>query len=281
MRSSPAIVVFCDLDETLFEPHRFSVDTAACEAFDRLEREQVPVVFSSTRTRAELEGIHQELGISHPFICENGGASYVPSGYFGFGVAQAGYEVTEFGKAHGDVVRLLHRTASRVNVGIVGFSDMSVADVAVDCEVPLLQARLMKLREYSEQFRIIDGQRDDVDRLLRSLKAAGLEYRSHGRYYHLGARPSAVASQFVRRLYERAFGDIRAITFGDHPGSVPLLRSADLPVVVKGGESARTTRVLADVPAARLSAIDSIAAWADAVLEIADLARTSRSSCSS
>ena len=40
------------------------------EALARVVRERVPIVFSSMRTRAEVEVIQQALDIAHPFICE-------------------------------------------------------------------------------------------------------------------------------------------------------------------------------------------------------------------
>jgi mannosyl-3-phosphoglycerate phosphatase len=87
MQPFPSMLVFCDLDDTLFDPRTFSVDASTRRALARLEREHLPLVFSSSKTRAELELIQHELGISQPFICETGGAVFVPRGYFGFTVA--------------------------------------------------------------------------------------------------------------------------------------------------------------------------------------------------
>ena len=108
MRPLPLILVFCDLDDTLFDSRTFSVDASARRALDRIQTEHVALVFHSSRTRAELELIQQELGIRHPFIAESGAAVFFPRGYFAFGVAQAidiaGYGVVEFGKPHAEVV---------------------------------------------------------------------------------------------------------------------------------------------------------------------------------
>ena len=120
MKPVPSILVFCDLDDTLFEPHAFFIDSAAHRALARIEREHLPLVFSSSKTRAELELIQQELGIHHPFICENGAAVFVPRGYFDFTVAPAidvaGYEVVEFGKPYTEVVASLQHAAHRLGM---------------------------------------------------------------------------------------------------------------------------------------------------------------------
>lgn len=284
MQPVPSILVFCDLDDTLFEPHTFSVNASAHRALDRIEREHVPLVFCSSRTRAELELIQQELGIHHPFICENGAAVFLPRGYFGFSVAQAvdiaGYEVVEFGKPYAEIVTVLHRAVDRLDIEVVAFSDMSIEDVAIDCGVSLLQARLAKLREYSEPFRVVDAKPGAISRLSKALRAAGLECTSRGRYHHVGAIRRENGDQFLRGLYRRAFGKVVTVAFGDHESAVPLLRHADVPLVVQSGASDVTMHLLTSVPAARLSVADSIGAWAEAILDIASTAQRSRSSCS-
>ena len=58
-----------------------------------------------------------------------------------------GYQVVEFGPSHAIVIETIHRVASFAGIRVVGFSDMSVEEVAAECGVSLLQARLAKMRE--------------------------------------------------------------------------------------------------------------------------------------
>jgi mannosyl-3-phosphoglycerate phosphatase len=281
----PPIVVFGDLDDTLFEPHALSVDLQARRAFARIERERLPIVFCSSKTRAEIELIQQELGISQPFVCENGAAAFVPCGYFGFPIEQAremaGYEVVEFGKTNAEIAASLHRTASRLDTAIVAFSDMSVEDVATDCDLSLLQARLAKLREYTEQFRVVDPQPAAGLRLVRALNAAGFECSNRGRYHLVGTVRHGFGGQFLRALYRRAFPEIVMVAFGDHQSAVPLLRQSDLPLIVRSVSPGQTARLLTSVASSRLSVAESLGGWAETILEIASAAQRSRSSCSS
>ena len=71
-------------------------------------------------------------------------------------------------------MRTLRRTADRLRIDIVVFSDMSVEDVARECDQPLLQARLAKLREYSERFLVLDSVEKTRKRLFGALKSEGL-----------------------------------------------------------------------------------------------------------
>ncbi len=159
MKPKTSIVVFSDVDAILLDPHMPSFASAAT-VLSRLVLEDVVLVLCSSRTRAEIELIQQELGLNAPFICENGGAVFIPGGYFDFDVPGArelaGYQTVEFGRAYSDVVRTLRRTAERLRIEIIGFGDMSIEEVARECGLPLLQARLAKLREYGEYFRTLD-----------------------------------------------------------------------------------------------------------------------------
>jgi mannosyl-3-phosphoglycerate phosphatase len=285
VQPAPSIVVFCDLDDTLFEPHAFAGDASTHGALSRIEHAHVPLVFSSSKTRAEIELIQQEIGINQPFICENGAALFVPRGYFGFRVEQArhaaGYEVVEFGKPYAEVVASLHGAACRLDMKIVGFSDMSVEDVAIDCDLSMLQARLAKLREYNEHFRVVDDKRGALPRLFKALRAADLTCTRRGAYYHVGAIHREHAGRFLGGLYRRAFGQVVTVAFADHRGATPLLRSAEMSLVVASSAPDEMTYLLTHVPRARLTVADSVGAWAEVILEIAGAAQRDRSACSS
>ncbi|HEY4579910.1 MAG TPA: HAD-IIB family hydrolase, partial [Candidatus Acidoferrales bacterium] len=66
------MIVFTDLDGTLLDYHTFSW-TAANEALAEIERRRVPLVFCTSKTRAEIEALRRKIGNAHPFISENGG----------------------------------------------------------------------------------------------------------------------------------------------------------------------------------------------------------------
>jgi mannosyl-3-phosphoglycerate phosphatase len=166
-------------------------------------------------------------------------------------------------------VATLRRTASRLNIEVVGFSDLSIEEVASECGISLLQARLAKLREYSEPFRIRDATPGAISRLFKGLRAGGLVCARRGAYYEVGVTRQDVGAECVRILYGRAFGEILLVAFGDYSGAAPLLRHADVPLVVQSSRPEETAQLLTDVPAARLSVADSITTWAEVVLDIA------------
>ena len=67
------VIVFTDLDATLLDPDTYSW-RAAKEALDALRQKQAPVILVSSKTFAEMEPLHRQLGLQSPFVIENGGA---------------------------------------------------------------------------------------------------------------------------------------------------------------------------------------------------------------
>ena len=101
----PRLVLFTDLDGTLLDHDTYSFEPAR-EALRALESEDIPVVFTTSKTRAEIEKWRRLTGNADPFISENGGAIFVPEGYFAGGFhydrKDGGYLVIELGAPHAD-----------------------------------------------------------------------------------------------------------------------------------------------------------------------------------
>ncbi len=209
MSTNPGLVVFSDVDAALTEP----AHPAVRDAVDLLSRKGVALVLCSSRTRAELEQILHPLSNPHPFVCEYGEAAFVPRGYFPLEISNArdvaGYEAIEFGRSYQTVVETLERAALRTGVPVRGFHDMSVEEVAYECRLPLLTARLAKLRDYGEFFRVLNPQ-GASGRLFSALEAARLHCIPGARYHFVGGTADlSLGVSTLCTLYRRAFGVAR------------------------------------------------------------------------
>ena len=75
-KSLTPIVAFVDIDgapQATSDRH-----SRLASLLESLAGERITLVFSSHRTRAEIETIRQAIGVFHPFICESGAAAFVP-----------------------------------------------------------------------------------------------------------------------------------------------------------------------------------------------------------
>ena len=79
--SLPVKLIFTDLDGSLLDHHSYSFQPAATMLAE-LEQRGIPVIPITSKTKAELLPLRNQLNNPHPFIIENGAAIYIPCGYF-------------------------------------------------------------------------------------------------------------------------------------------------------------------------------------------------------
>lgn len=265
MPSDVHVVVFSDVDSVLRNPPAAAMHHAA-STLQRLPA-GAAVVLCSSRTRAELELVQQWLQLRAPFVVEDGAALFVPANYFGRPLRRArdiaGYEAIEIGCSHRLVRATLQRVAGELKIRITGFSDMSIEEVARECGITLLQARLAKLREYVEPC-IARDDRVPRDIFVRVLQSTGLKSVRRGAHEYIGGvgeSPDAV--QRLLHLYRRAFGAVASIGVISASASSAddrLLDRVDRKVIVHDDERA-------------VGAVD-IACWAETILDLVEEARS-------
>ena len=261
-----SLVVFSDVDAVLCAP-RDPAFAAAGHLLRLHLPEDVALVFCSGKTRAELEFIQQMLGVWDPFIAENGGAAFIPDGYFDVDIPSArdfpGYSAVEFGRPYADVVDELHRIADRLAIPIVGFNDMSIEEVAREYGLSLLQARLAKLREYEECFRVVDPSRSAGSRLVRALHAARLRCVSEDAFYYVGAPVDyCLGVNLLDGLYRRAANEVVTIAVTNASREDNLSSLVDR----------RVMDLDADIAAGTVSVLD----WAEAIINAVHESRKER-----
>lgn len=265
------LVVFSNLDGVLLDRDTRSAD-AARSALALLAANQVPLVISSSRTRAEIEVFQERFGIHHPFIAENGAAVYIPAGYFSEppenAVVRSGYHVVEVGIPYRDVVSTLHRLARQLHVGVESFSQMSVEEVARAYGLSLLDARLAKLRDHAEPFRFTDATPKARARLIHALHSAGFHCLHDGRFYHAVARTDVGAGvRLLRGCYNEGRPMV-AVGLADGMEDLPLLQEVDIPVIVPGPAARASVDLFRALPQAVLTRASGPAGWNEAVVAL-------------
>jgi mannosyl-3-phosphoglycerate phosphatase len=262
-----SVVVFSDLDGTLLDHETYSFD-AASPALERLREHGIPLVLCTSKTRAEIAPLRRALGNTHPFISENGGAVFIPAGYFPFALSGAerrdDLDVIAIGDSYADLVTALSRASRSAGVAVRGFADMTDADVAAATGLSLEEAHLARQREFDEPFEILDA--DRADDLCAAIEREGKRWTAGGRFHHImGASDKAAAVRFLTTLYRRRLGAVTTVGLGDAPNDASFLAEVDIPVAIA---SPRVDQLLALVPAARPTRLPGPAGWNEAVLEI-------------
>jgi mannosyl-3-phosphoglycerate phosphatase len=259
-------LVFTDLDGTLLHPDTYACGLAG-PAIDALRRKRIPLIFCTSKTRAEVECWRQALGNHYPFIVENGGAVYIPAGYFGVRPAQAverdGYDVIEMGTPYAEIVKVLREVAEESGCCVRGFADMTAAEVSERTGLPLEQAERAKRREHDEPFEILGT---GAHGLLAAIERRGMRWTRGDRFYHVtGHNDKAAAVRRVVEIYKGAFGETATIGIGDGPNDAGFLAVVDTPVVVQSRFAAVLKKA---VPHSLVTRWPGPRGWNEAVLAL-------------
>ncbi|HKJ67682.1 MAG TPA: mannosyl-3-phosphoglycerate phosphatase [bacterium] len=239
MKSLPKshTVVFTDLDGTLLDLLNQS-PIPALPALSQLHEQSIPVIFCSAKTRAEQEAIREDLGITDPFIVENGGAIFIPRAYFSFSFAfqktLGEYRVIELGIPYHEIRNVVDQIRRDLDVRFEGFGDLSPAEIAGKTGLDPESARRAAAREYDETLFLHELTQRDCQQVLTAIEDSGMRWTHGGRFYHImGANDKGRAAILLTELYERQWNQVRTVGLGDSLNDSELLAVMDLPILVE------------------------------------------------
>lgn len=229
-----SLVIFTDLDGTLLDHDTYDWSPAA-GTIARVQDEGSPLVFVTSKTRAEVEVLRANMGVDEPFIVENGAAAFFPRRYEHLelpgAIAVGPFRALVFGRPYEEVRRFA--ASVRERFGIQGFGDMTLEEVSAVTGLEPEAAMRAKQREFTEPFRLADD--GDLPALEAAATEAGLRITTGGRLHHLmgsgqdkGLAVRAVLDAFARELGARP----TSIGLGDGPNDVPMLEAVDEAVLI-------------------------------------------------
>ncbi|NYT18835.1 MAG: mannosyl-3-phosphoglycerate phosphatase [Methanosarcinales archaeon] len=263
-------VVFTDLDGTLIDHDTYSYE-AAKPVLEMLKQKEIPLIFCTSKTRAELEVYVEELECRHPFISENGGAIFIPEGYFDIDIKfdhkVGNYNVIELGTSYSRLKDALMEISKNSGIDIINFGNMTTEEVSKDTGLDLHSAGLAKIREYDEVFRIFDETEDKASRMMELISSAGYNHTRGGRYWHIiGNNDKGKAVRILSDIYRQQFTDVTTIGLGDSLNDLPMLESVDVPVLVQKPGSLHDPSIT-DPKIKRVKGIGPIG-WNNAITEM-------------
>jgi mannosyl-3-phosphoglycerate phosphatase len=239
MTTTPKLVIFTDLDGCLLDSKTYSFGPAQV-ALRLIKEKKIPLVLVSSKTRVEMEEYRGRLKNDHPFVSENGGAIFIPKGYFSFQFSHERewekYFVLELGTFYPQIIRALEFIKKETGIRIRGFHDLSEEDLVLLSGLTRQEAAWAKEREYDEPFLIEGGERE-IKIVQKKIRERGLNYVWGGKFHHiLGKNDKGKAAQILKDLYKKEFSLIQTVGIGDSLNDLPMLSAVDHPVFLKGEE---------------------------------------------
>jgi mannosyl-3-phosphoglycerate phosphatase len=247
-----ALLFVSDLDGTLLDD-RYRFD-AARPALEALTAAGATLVLASSKTRAEMEPLVENLGLSCPLIVENGGAILLPS-------QDGGYETVAIGIEHDTLRRALVEIGLEVGVAVRGFSSFDAEAVAFLTGLDVEGARRALSREHDEPFVLSD------ERKAASLAAAaerrGLQVTRGGRFFHLTGDTDK--GRALEQLFALIGRPRQVVGLGDARNDLPLLAVVDRPIVIPRANGEVDPALESALPRAEVAPAAGPAGWNHAV----------------
>jgi mannosyl-3-phosphoglycerate phosphatase len=271
-KRGPFVVIFTDLDGTLLDHDTYEWE-AAKPALKFCQQYKIPIIAVSSKTRAEIEFYQQKLGISAPFISENGGGIFFQKHHYPEGPAGAVSEENLWkwssGPSYGVLVNALKEIRDDLGWVIRGFSEMTPEEISSRTGLDLETSRLAASREYDEPFIIVEPMVKDMDAIEKAAERRGLRITAGGRFYHIhGKKDKGEAVKRVILWYKRSQPRLTTIALGDSPTDFSMFEMVNHPVLV--GSADHSTDLADRIPGLKITEEMGPEGWNSAVLDILD-----------
>jgi mannosyl-3-phosphoglycerate phosphatase family protein len=269
--SRPPIAVFTDVDGCILDARTYQPGPARA-TLRLLHRRGIPVVLCTSKTRAAVRSLYQELDLRLPAIVESGTAVLLPPGSLN-GIAPPRGRRTRDGwlvplaPPVADVRAALAEIDRITRGGVRGFGKMSAHEVASLTGLDLATSRRARQREFEEPFVFLRDPRGFRQAIERVLARRRLQITRGRRFHHLhGLSDKGSAMRVVRTWLRAAFGaEFRTLALGDAAHDLPFLREADLAILVPRPDGSVDPHLLRYLPKARRAPESGPAGWSSAV----------------
>jgi mannosyl-3-phosphoglycerate phosphatase len=225
------MIIFTDIDGTIIDKETYSFQESV-GTLNRVLSLKIPVILVSSKSAAEIELYRQRMGISDPFVSENGGAVFIPQDYFQEqpegSIKKNSYFVKELAIPLSSLSEKIKVFKENLKDEIIFYTDLPAEELSAISNLPLNEAVLSKKRDYDLPFIIKESSDVNDEDIHSSAGKAGLYVTKGGRYYHiLSQSDKGKAVQYLKKEYSKYFDPILSVGLGDGPNDLEMLQNVD------------------------------------------------------
>jgi mannosyl-3-phosphoglycerate phosphatase len=228
-------LIFTDLDGTLLNHDNYSYD-GALKALLKIKELNIPLIFTTSKTKAEVLKLQEKMGIDEPFIVENGAALFIPKNYQHLNISKLNdyenFKTLIFGLKYEEIISFYD--ANKVMYGMYGFSDMDVKEISRLTGLNDYDSSLSSQRDFTEPFILDDA--NNIDVLQKKAFKKNIKITQGGRFYHLIGKnqDKGIAVKKTIELFKDLYQEeINSIALGDGPNDIVMFENVTTPIIIK------------------------------------------------
>ena len=212
-------IIFSDLDGTLLDHKTYTFDPAL-EALSIIKSRQIPLILSSSKTRAEIERIQAHLTLKDPFIFENGSGVFYDNQVVSFGI-----NLTEI---HNKITPL------QKTFNFNCYSLLTIEQAIHYTGLTEEEAKLSQQRQFSEPIIWLDDEERKND-FLEKIHQLGLNATQGGRFLTISSHhDKAKALKWVKnRLEKDRQTEFISIALGDGENDIKMIEASNIKILIK------------------------------------------------
>ena len=235
------LLVFSDLDGSLLDHHSYSLQEALPTVM-ALNKLGIPLILSSSKTRAEMIALRSKLGNEDPFIVENGAAVFIPRQYFSRQPANTDtrgeYWAYEMAPSRDHWLTVLSTLQNEYADDFTSFYSAGVAGIMAMTGLSEAQATAANDRDYSEPVQWT-GDPQMEPQFIRRLKMFGASVTKGGRFLSVsGNCNKGRAMIWLRDCFHDARPSlpVEDLAIGDSNNDIPMLEAARTALLIRSPE---------------------------------------------
>jgi mannosyl-3-phosphoglycerate phosphatase len=270
----PDLIIITDLDGSLLDRNTYSW-AAAEEALREIARRGIPLVFCTSKTRAEVEVLRRRMGNAHPFIVENGGGVFIPDGYFPRRLKDTikvrHYHCLALGRPYAELIEAFEAILEETGLSAEGFHKMRPRDIARNSGLPLEDAQRAAQREFDLPFFFAGSNEEEEKTFIAAARERKLTVVRGTRFWHLfSGSDKGRAVRTLIELYRAALPHqrLRTVALGDCAHDLPMLAAADKAVLIPQRRDQFDEDVLDKLPRIIRAPAPGPAGWNAVVLSL-------------
>jgi predicted mannosyl-3-phosphoglycerate phosphatase (HAD superfamily) len=209
-------VIYIAVDSLL--PTRGKAIAGFDEFTAALDREGIPAVWLTSRSRLQFDEPRRKLGHRHPFIAEGGCGVYLPEDYFHLRPEAAGkrsaksttlrlgrFTCVPIAEPLPEAAEAVEALSKDTGISIVTLRSLSPRELAQNTGLPQREAELARQRDFDEIFFFAGASEPEIQQFVAAGRASRLDFRKQGVLW--SAAVGASAQRCIRelsKLYDRA-----------------------------------------------------------------------------
>ena len=212
-------IIFTDLDGTLLD-HRTYTYEPALEALSVIKSHQIPLILTSSKTKAEIERIQSKLTLKDPFIFENGSGVFYNNQVVSFGM--------HLNQIHDKIIPL------QKTFNFNCYSLLPLDQAIQHTGLPEKEAKLSQQRQFSEPIIWLDDEEKKID-FIQIIHQLGLFAAQGGRFLTISSHhDKAKALKWLKNTLEYDYQtEFTSIALGDGENDINMIDACEIKILIK------------------------------------------------